>query len=253
MIVTTKELFKHAYGKYAVGGLQHQQPGADHGLFQGNLDSKAPFIVQLSKGARSYTHKKMVEALIRAADEIFPDAVFAVHLDHGDEATCMDCIGSGFLQLVMIDASAEPLDKNIEITRRVVEAAHAKGIVVEGRTGQAGRGGGARLRQGGGCQAHRPGAAKEFVTRSGCDSLACAIATSHGATSSRAAGPAFRSAEGNPETHARLPAGHARVELRPAGRGRAHQRRRRTARRGEGRGRKPVRAGGQAGRDQGQH
>ncbi|HOW98901.1 MAG TPA: ketose-bisphosphate aldolase [Kiritimatiellia bacterium] len=181
MIVTTKELFKHAYGKYAVGAYNINNLEQTMGLFQGNLDSKAPFIVQLSKGARSYTHKKMVEALIRAADEIFPDAVFAVHLDHGDEATCMDCINSGFYSSVMIDASGEPFDKNIEITRRVVDAAHAKGIVVEAELGKLG-----------GVEEHvsvkeadakltDPEQAKEFVRRSGCDSLACAIGTSHGA------------------------------------------------------------------------
>ena len=181
MIVTTKELFKHAYGKYAVGAYNINNLEQTMGLFQGNLDSKAPFIVQLSKGARSYTHKNMVEALIRAADEIFPDAVFAVHLDHGDEATCYDCINSGFYSSVMIDASAEPFDKNIEITRRVVEAAHAKGIVVEAELGKLG-----------GVEEHvsvkeadakltDPAQAKEFVERSGCDSLACAIGTSHGA------------------------------------------------------------------------
>ena len=181
MIVTTKELFKHAYGKYAIGAYNINNLEQTMGLFQGCLDSKAPFIVQLSKGARSYTHKKMLEALIRTADDIFPDAVFAVHLDHGDEATCYDCINSGFYSSVMIDASAEPFDKNIEITRRVVDAAHAKGIVVEAELGKLG-----------GVEEHvsvkeadakltDPEQAKDFVTRSGCDSLACAIGTSHGA------------------------------------------------------------------------
>ena len=131
MIVTTKDLFKHAYGKYAVGAYNINNLEQTMGLFQGNNDSKAPFIVQLSKGARSYTHKKMLEAMMTTANEIFPDVIFAVHLDHGDEATCMDCINSGIYSSVMIDASAEPFEKNIEITKRVVVAAHAKGIVVE--------------------------------------------------------------------------------------------------------------------------
>jgi fructose-bisphosphate aldolase class II len=181
MIVTTKELFKHAYGKYAIGAYNINNLEQTMGLFQGNLDSQAPFIVQLSKGARSYTNKNMLEAMIRTADDIFPAAVFAVHLDHGDEATCMDCIQSGFYSSVMIDASAEPFDKNIEITRRVADAAHAKGIVVEAELGKLG-----------GVEEHvsvkeadakltDPEQAKEFVTRSGCDSLACAIGTSHGA------------------------------------------------------------------------
>ena len=181
MIVTTKELFKHAYGKYAIGAYNINNLEQTMGLFQGNLDSRAPFIVQISKGARSYTHKKMLEALIRTADEIFPDLVFAVHLDHGDEQTCYDCIESGFYSSVMIDASAEPFEKNIEITRRVVEAAHARGVVVEAELGKLG-----------GVEEHvsvkesdakltDPDQAKEFVERTGCDSLACAIGTSHGA------------------------------------------------------------------------
>jgi fructose-bisphosphate aldolase class II len=145
------------------------------------MDSQAPFIIQISKGARSFTHKTMLEGLIRAADEVFPDAIFAVHLDHGDEATCYDCIQSGFYSSVMIDASSLSFDENIAATKRVVDAAHAKGIVVEAELGQLG-----------GVEEHvkvdeanakltDPNQAKEFVERSGCDSLACAIGTSHGA------------------------------------------------------------------------
>ncbi len=181
MIVTTKELFAHAYGRYAIGAYNINNLEQCMGLFQGNVQSRAPFIVQISKGARSYTHKKMLEALIRTADEIFPDAIFAVHLDHGDEATCYDCIESGFYSSVMIDASSEPFEKNVEITKRVVEAAHAKGVVVEAELGMLG-----------GVEEHvsvaeadakltDPAQAEEFVKRTGCDSLACAIGTSHGA------------------------------------------------------------------------
>ncbi len=181
MIVTTKELFKAAYGKYAIGAYNINNLEQTMGLFRGNLDSQAPFIIQISKGARSYTHKLMLEALIRAADQIFPDAIFAVHLDHGDEETCYDCINSGFYSSVMIDASHEDFETNIAITRRVVEAAHAKGIVVEAELGQLG-----------GVEEHvsvdeadakltDPKKAREFVERTGCDSLAVAIGTSHGA------------------------------------------------------------------------
>lgn len=181
MIVTTKKLFEAAYGKYAIGAYNINNLEQTMGLFRGNLDSKAPFIIQISKGARSYTHKLMLEGLIRSADQVFPDALFAVHLDHGDLDTCMDCINSGFYSSVMIDASHENFDKNIEITRRVVESAHAKGIVVEAELGQLG-----------GVEEHvkvsesdakltDPDQAKEFVERTGVDSLACAIGTSHGA------------------------------------------------------------------------
>lgn len=181
MIVTTKELFKHAYGKYAIGAYNINNLEQTMSLFQGNSDSKAPFIVQLSKGARSYTHKLMLEALMRTADEIFPGVVFAVHLDHGDEATCMDCIQSGLYSSVMIDASAEPFAKNIEITKCVVDAAHAKGLVVEAELGQLG--GVEEHVSVSEDQAHLtdPAQAEEFVKKTGCDSLACAIGTSHGA------------------------------------------------------------------------
>jgi len=199
MIVSTKELFKHAYGKYAVGAYNINNAEQVMGLFRGNCghvwdpakgkkgewvkkpELAAPFIIQLSKGAREYTDKRMLEAMIRAADEIFPDAIFAVHLDHGDEAACMDCIASGFYSSVMIDASHESLEKNIEITKKIVQAAHAKNIVVEAELGQLG-----------GVEEHvsvsedkahltDPAQVEEFVKKSGCDSLACAIGTSHGA------------------------------------------------------------------------
>ena len=181
MIVTTKKLFGAAYGKYAIGAYNINNLEQAMGLFRGCLDSQAPFIIQISKGARSYTHKLMLEGLIRSADQVFPDAVFAVHLDHGDEATCYDCIQSGFYSSVMIDASHEDFETNIAITRRVVQAAHAKGIVVESELGQLG-----------GVEEHvkveesnakltDPDQAKEFVERTGVDSLACAIGTSHGA------------------------------------------------------------------------
>ena len=88
MIVTTKKLFEHAYGKYAIGAYNVNNAEQIVGLFRGNLDSKAPFIVQISKGARSYTSTIMLEGLIRAADAMFPEVIFAVHLDHGDEKTC---------------------------------------------------------------------------------------------------------------------------------------------------------------------
>ncbi len=138
MIVTTKQLFQAAYGKYAIGAYNINNLEQTMGLFRGCLDSQAAFIIQISKGARTYTDKLMLEGLIRAADQVFPKAVFAVHLDHGDEATCYDCINSGFYSSVMIDASHEPFDKNIEIVKRVVDAAHAKGIVVEAELGQLG-------------------------------------------------------------------------------------------------------------------
>ncbi len=181
MIVTTRELFKAAYGNYAIGAYNINNLEQLMGLFRGNLLSQAPFIIQISKGARSYTSKIMLEGLIRSAEEVFPEAIYAVHLDHGDEETCYDCINSGFYSSVMIDASHEGFEDNIATTRRVVDAAHARGIVVEAELGQLG-----------GVEEHvavaeadakltDPNKAREFVERSGCDSLAVAIGTSHGA------------------------------------------------------------------------
>src|SRR5258708_2491922 len=131
MIVTTAQLYHHAYGKYAVGAYNINNMEQLLGLFSGNVRSKAPFIIQLSKGARKYADKRMLEAMIRTAEQMFPEAIFAVHLDHGDEETCYDCIASGFYSSVMIDASGESFEKNVEITKRVVDKAHPKGISVE--------------------------------------------------------------------------------------------------------------------------
>jgi fructose-bisphosphate aldolase class II len=181
MIVSTKELFKAAYGTFAVGAYNINNMEQTLGLFRGSLDSQAPFIIQISRGARSYADKRMLEAMIKAADEIFPDALFAVHLDHGDLATALECIDSGFYSSVMIDASHEPLEENIRITRQVVDAAHVRGISVEAELGQLG-----------GVEEHvqvdeknanltDPAEAEIFVKESGCDSLAVAIGTSHGA------------------------------------------------------------------------
>ena len=181
MIVTTAQLYKLAYGKYAVGAYNINNLEQTMGLFRGCLDSQAPFIIQLSKGARKYTDKRMLEAIIRTADEIFPDAVYAVHLDHGDEETCYDCIDSGFYSSVMIDASHESFEENVAITKRVVERAHAKGISVEAELGQLGGVEEDIKVDEGHASLTNPVEAVEFVRQTGCDALAAAIGTSHGA------------------------------------------------------------------------
>src|SRR5881398_320973 len=175
MIVTTAELYRVAYGRFAVGAYNINNAEQTMGLFRGCIDSKAPFIIQISKGARKYTDKRMLEAIIRSAEVIFPEAVFAVHLDHGDEETCYDCINSGFYSSVMIDASHAPFDENIAITRRVVDKAHAKGISVEAELGMLG---GVeediKVDESHACLTN-PNEAVEFIQRSGCDALAAAI------------------------------------------------------------------------------
>jgi fructose-bisphosphate aldolase, class II len=193
MIVTAKELFQHAYGRYAVGAYNINNLEQTVGLFRGNLGQKnsndepidpkasAPFIIQLSRGARAFTDKRFLEAMIRAAEEVFEKAIFAVHLDHGTEEVCYDCIDSGFYSSVMIDASHETFDENIAITRRVVERAHEKGLSVEAELGMLG---GVEedisVDAANACLTD-PDQAVEFVERAGCDSLAVAIGTSHGA------------------------------------------------------------------------
>jgi fructose-bisphosphate aldolase class II len=181
MIVTTAQLFKHAYGKYAVGAYNINNAEQAMGLFKGCIESKAPFIIQISKGARKYTDKRMLEAIIRAASVIFPDAIFAVHLDHGDEETCYECIDSGFFSSVMIDASHDPFDQNVAITKRVVDKAHAKGISVEAELGMLGGVEEDIKVDEGHAMLTNPVEAEDFVKKTGCDSLACAIGTSHGA------------------------------------------------------------------------
>ena len=181
MIVTTDQLFKAAYGKFAVGAYNINNMEQALGLFEGHAKAQAPFIVQLSKGARKYANPKMIEGIIRSAEELYPELIFAVHLDHGDEETCYDCIDSGFYSSVMIDASHESFEKNVEITKRVVERAHAKGISVESELGMLG-----------GVEEDiqvdekhamltDPEEARKFVELTDCDSLAVAIGTSHGA------------------------------------------------------------------------
>jgi fructose-bisphosphate aldolase class II len=123
----------------------------------------------------------MLEAMIRTAEEMFPEAIFAVHLDHGDEENCYDCIASGFYSSVMIDASHESFDENVAITQRVVEKAHAKGISVEAELGQLGGVEEDIKVDEGHASLTNPTEAVEFVKQTGCDSLAAAIGTSHGA------------------------------------------------------------------------
>ncbi|MBI4772022.1 MAG: ketose-bisphosphate aldolase [Chloroflexi bacterium] len=181
MIVTTADLFRMAYGKFAVGAYNINNMEQALGLFHGHLQAQAPFIIQISKGARKYAGVQMLEAIIRACDATFPEAIYAVHLDHGDEQTCYDCIDSGFYSSVMIDASHEPFEQNVAITRRVAQRAHTRGLSVESELGLLG-----------GVEEHvsvdekhamltDPDEAQAFVRQSGCDSLAVAIGTSHGA------------------------------------------------------------------------
>ncbi|MBI3849918.1 MAG: ketose-bisphosphate aldolase [Verrucomicrobia bacterium] len=181
MRLATIDLLKAAYGRYALGAFNVSNLEQIHGLFVGAARAQAPVIAQFTRVIRSYAHPEMLEAMLQAAEAIYPSVVFACHHDHGDEASCDEAIGSGHYNSVMIDASHHPFEENVAITRRVVEKAHDRGITVEAELG---------LLQGIEDEMSvsakeailtDPPQAEEFVNRTGCDSLAVAIGTSHGA------------------------------------------------------------------------
>ena len=180
-LVTTKEMFKKAYeGGYAVGAFNVNNMEIVQGITEAAQLEKAPVILQVSKGARAYANHtylvKMVEAAIKETD-----LPIALHLDHGpDFETCKACIDGGFSS-VMIDGSHLSFEENIALTKRVVEYAHDHGCVVEGELGRL-----AGVEDDVQVSAEdstytRPEEVEEFATRTGCDSLAIAIGTSHGA------------------------------------------------------------------------
>lgn len=177
----TIDLMKAAYGRFALGAFNVCNMEQVHGLFRGATRANAPFLVQFTRVIRSYADPAMLEAMLRAAASIHPEAVFGVHLDHGDEESCYHAIESGNFSSVMIDASHHPFEENIAITKRVVERAHAQQIAVEAELGLLH---GIEDDMSVSAQAAiltDPAQAEEFVQRTGCDSLALAIGTSHGA------------------------------------------------------------------------
>ena len=181
-LVTTTEMFKKAYdGGYAVGAFNVNNMEIVQGITEACKEEHAPVILQVSKGARAYANHTYLVKLVEAAIIECPEIPIALHLDHGpDFETCKSCIDGGFTS-VMIDASSKPFDENIEITRKVVEYAHDHGVVVEAELGTL-----AGIEDDVKVEAHaasytRPEEVEEFVARTGCDSLAIAIGTSHGA------------------------------------------------------------------------
>lgn len=177
----TIDLLRAAHGRYALGAFNVCNMEQIHGLFRGAHQARAPVIAQFTRVIRSYAHPRMLEGMLQAAAAIHPDVVFSVHLDHGDEPSCFEAIESGSYSSVMIDASHLPFEENVAITRHVVEGAHGRGIVVEAELGLL-----EGIEDGMTASAQEtiltdPGKAEEFVHRTGCDSLAVAIGTSHGA------------------------------------------------------------------------
>ena len=181
-LVTSKEMFAKAYdGGYAIGAFNVNNMEIVQGITEACQEEKAPVILQVSKGARAYANHNYLVKLVEAAVICCPDIPIALHLDHGpDFETCKACVDGGFTS-VMIDASSKPFEENIEITRKVVEYAHDHGVVVEAELGTL-----AGIEDDVKVAAHaasytRPEEVEEFVTKTGCDSLAIAIGTSHGA------------------------------------------------------------------------
>ncbi len=186
-IVTTTEMFKKAYeGGYAIGAFNVNNMEIIQGITEAAIEQRAPLILQVSKGARAYAKHvylmKLIEAAIEDAEQSAGfDLPICVHLDHGDSfELCKSCIDGGFSS-VMIDASGKPFEENIAITKQVVEYAHDHGVVVEAELGTL-----AGIEDEVNVSAEdssytRPEDVQEFVERTGCDSLAIAIGTSHGA------------------------------------------------------------------------
>ena len=180
-LVTTTEMFKKAYdGGYAIGAFNVNNMEIVQGITEAAKEVNAPLILQVSKGARAYANHTYLVKLVEAAI-IETGLPICLHLDHGDSfETCKSCIDGGFTS-VMIDASSKPFAENIEITKKVVEYAHDHGVVVEAELGAL-----AGVEDEVNVSAEnshytRPEEVEEFVSKTGCDSLAIAIGTSHGA------------------------------------------------------------------------
>ena len=180
-LVTSKEMFEKAYkGGYAIGAFNVNNMEIIQGITEAAAELKAPLILQVSKGARAYANRTYLMKLVEAA-VIETGLPICLHLDHGDSfEICKSCIDDGFTS-VMIDASSKPFAENIALTRQVVEYAHDHGVVVEAELGTL-----AGIEDEVNVSAEdssytRPEEVQEFVEKTGCDSLAIAIGTSHGA------------------------------------------------------------------------
>lgn len=181
-LVTTTEMFKKAYdGGYAIGAFNVNNMEIVQGITEACQETHSPVILQVSKGARAYANHTYLVKLVEAALIECPELPIALHLDHGpDFETCKACIDGGFTS-VMIDGSSRSFEENIKVTKEVVEYAHAHGVVVEAELGVlAGIEDDVKVKAEDSSYT-KPEEVEEFVDRTGCDSLAIAIGTSHGA------------------------------------------------------------------------
>lgn len=180
-LVTSKEMFEKAYnGGYAIGAFNVNNMEIIQGITEAAKECNAPVILQVSKGARAYANRTYLVKLVEAA-VIETGLPICLHLDHGDSfETCKECVDDGFTS-VMIDCSSKPLEENIAITKKVVEYAHAHGVVVEAELGTlAGVEDDVKVSAEDSSYT-KPEDVERFVKETGCDSLAIAIGTSHGA------------------------------------------------------------------------
>ena len=181
-LVTSKEMFKKAYeGGYAIGAFNINNMEIVQGITEAAHELKSPVILQASQGARKYANSVYLVKLVEAALALYPELPIVLHLDHGaDFNVCKDCIDNGFTS-VMIDYSGHSFEENVAESRRVVEYAHERGVVVEAELGTlAGIEDDVKVEHGAASYTD-PDQVEEFVKRTGVDSLAIAIGTSHGA------------------------------------------------------------------------
>jgi len=181
MRVLPSILFNKCYGKYAIAAINVWSMEQILALFKAAQESKAPFMVQMTPVAIKYGHQEILLSMINAAEEIYPEALFAIHLDHGNGKAVQKAISSGGFSSVMIDASHEPFEKNVAITNEVVERASAVGIEVEAELGVLSGIEDDLMVENESSRFTRPDEVVDFVSRTRCDSLAIAIGTSHGA------------------------------------------------------------------------
>jgi len=175
------QLFRASYGHYGIGAFNIFSAEQVQAVFRGAQRSKSPVILQITPVARDYLRPEILHGMIRGAQEVYPDVVYSVHLDHGNRTHCLGAIESGFYSSVMIDASEEAFEANVAVTRGIVDKAHAHGIAVEAELGVLGGIEDDILVEENEARYTDPECAVEFVSRTGCDSLAVAIGTSHGA------------------------------------------------------------------------
>ena len=181
-LVNTKEMFKKAYeGGYAIGAFNVNNMEIVQGITEACQELNAPVILQVSAGARKYANHTYLVKLVEAAVKVNPDIPIALHLDHGASyEICKDCIDGGFTS-VMFDGSSKPYEENVEEARRVAEYAHKYNVTVEAELGQLAGVEDEVSVEADKAQFTDPEQVQDFVTRTGVDSLAIAIGTSHGA------------------------------------------------------------------------